>query len=137
MDDPPPHEDATGDPAPDAQSPLPDRQGPPPFVRHLAPARGEVVETSTDDAAGHPPHGHPQHEIPIAAEPRPSETAKNCGGDDAEEEHEPVGVNSERAQLERPTRGAGDRGLKHPLILSRTRWARVRPSPRVGVRLAG
>src|SRR5829696_4605193 len=137
MDYPPPSEDAAGDPTPDAQSPLPNRQGAPPVVWHLAPARGEVVKTSTDDAAAHPPHSHPEHEIPFAAETRPPEAAKSGGGEDAEEQHEPIGGKGERAQLERPTRGAGDRGLDHPLILSRTRCARVRPWQRVSVRSAG
>ena len=43
-------EAAGGDPAPDAEAALPDRERPPPLVGHLVPARREVVEPRADDA---------------------------------------------------------------------------------------
>ena len=43
---PQPHSRTGSDPAPDPQAALPDRQRPPPVVRHLVPARREVVQAT-------------------------------------------------------------------------------------------
>src|SRR5206468_7580060 len=47
--DPDPDDHPPGDAPPAPQAALPDRERPPPGVRHLVPARDHVVEPPTDD----------------------------------------------------------------------------------------
>src|SRR5215218_6556695 len=56
------------DPAPDAETALPDREDPFPLrAGDLAPVRDVVVGAGADDPGGHPPDRDLQHEIPVAA----------------------------------------------------------------------
>src|SRR5206468_10074030 len=63
---------AEEDSAPDAEAALPDREGAPPGVRHLAPARDVVVETRPDDSGRDAPDRDPEDQIPVAAPADPA-----------------------------------------------------------------
>src|SRR5206468_10191786 len=78
-------EHAEGDAAPDAEPTPPDREGPPPGIGHLVPARGQVVQAGADDAARNAPHREPEDEIPVAATRHPTASGDpDAAGDAAE-----------------------------------------------------
>ena len=115
--DPGAHEHAGADPAPDAEAALPDGEGLPPFVVDRAPARDHVVEAGADDAGEDAPHGDAEDEVAARVVPerpaaRPAPARHPGGGDDPEQEHEPVGVHLERAQVDLTARRARNRAEK-------------------------
>ena len=115
-----PNDDRAGDaaeqdPAPHAEAALPDREDAPPLVRDLVPARDHVVEARADDAEGDAPDRHAQDEIPVAAAARPAQAGQSDARGDAEQQHQPVHVQRQRAELEdarvgRRNRCEGDHG---------------------------
>ena len=101
-----------------AESALPDGERPPPLVRHLVPARGEVVEPRADDAGADTPDRDAEDQIPVAAARNPAAAGDRDTGSDAREQHQPVHVDRHRAELERAGRRRRDgRKESHGSIL--------------------
>src|SRR5262245_36371797 len=103
VDDPRPRENAEQDPAPDAEPALPDRERRPPGVDrlHLAPAGDVVVQPRADDPERHAPDRNAEDEIPVAAPLHPAVTGQRDAGRDREQQHDPVQVDRERADVDR------------------------------------
>ena len=99
-----------GDPAPDAEAALPDRDRPPPLVGHLVPARREVVEPRADDAGADAPDGTAEDQVPVAA----AVDEPGAGDPDADadrgEQRQPVHVDRQRPEVDGAAAGRGDRG---------------------------
>src|SRR6185437_16004546 len=91
---------AEQDAAPDAEAALPDGERPPPMVGYLVPAGDVVVDARADDPERDAPHGDPQDEVPVAAEPRPADAGEPDTRRDCDEQHEPVHVDVQRAQVD-------------------------------------
>ena len=99
---------AGGDTAPDAETAVPDLERALPFrVRHLVPARGEVVEARTDDAGGDAPERAPVDEIPIPTARDPAAAGDPDAGRDREQQRQPVEMDRERAEIDRASCGDG------------------------------
>ena len=144
-------ETAGGDPAPDAEAALPDRERPPPLVGHLVPARREVVQPRTDDARADAPDGAAEDEVPVTAAVDESMTGDPDADADRGEQRQPVHVDRERAEVDGAARRArGSRrerlmvpgGRSHECRIPRRRSGRllserVTPGLRPGVRCAG
>ena len=103
-------ERAAQDPAPHTEAALPHGEGAPPRVRHLVPARDDVVEAGADDPGGDSPDGHAQDEIPVAAHARPADAGQHDARDDREQQHDPVHVDRERPDMDDARVGRWNRG---------------------------
>ena len=103
-------DDAEEDAAPDAEAALPDREGPPPLVRQLVVARDDVVEPRADDARRDAPDGGAQHEVPVAAAPRPAHAGEADRSDDGDEQRDPVHVDRQRPDVDRAGGRRRERG---------------------------
>ncbi len=119
VDDPGPDEHTGADAAPDAEAALPDREGLPPLVVDGAPARDHVVDARANDAGEHAPHGHAEDEVSLRIAPerpaaRPAPARQQGGSDDAEEKHEPVGMDLERAEVDLAAGRARKRAQDRP-----------------------
>ena len=94
----PADEDAAGDAAPDAEAALPDRERPPPLVRHLVPARREVVEARADDPGADAPDGDAEDQIPVAAARDPARAGDRDARRDPGQQHQAVHVDRHAAR---------------------------------------
>src|SRR5919109_2962882 len=102
------------DPAPDAETAFPDLEDALPLrVGHLRPARDHVVGAGADDPGGDAPDGDAEEEVPVAAlRPgplRPAQARDDDADGDREQQHQPVHVDVERADLEEAVRRRGNR----------------------------
>jgi hypothetical protein len=102
----PPRSDerAGGDPAPDPQASLPDRERPPPVVGNLVPARREVVQPSPYESRREPPHRDVVHQLPPPSALLPAPHRENDGGADPEHIHQPIRVKEQRPDVKAITR---------------------------------
>ena len=91
---------AEQDAAPHAEAALPHGEDAPPLVRDLVPARDHVVEAGADDPEGDTPDRDAQHEVPVAAAPSPAQARDPDARRDPEQQHQPVHVERQRAELE-------------------------------------
>src|SRR5262245_35643483 len=109
-DDPRAREDAEENPAPHAEAALPDGERRPPGVDrlHLAPARDVVVDPRADDPERDSPDGDAEDEIPVAAPLHPAVAGKGDAGRDREQEHDPVEMDRERADVDRAAMRRGN-----------------------------
>src|SRR5438105_14556052 len=97
------------DPAPDAEPALPDRERAPPVVRYLVPARDVVVEPRADDPEPDAPDGDAEDQIPIPAPADPARAGQPDAGHDAEQQHQAVHVDRQRADVDDAGVRGGDR----------------------------
>ena len=128
--DDPADEAAERDAAPHSEAAAPDREHAPPLVRHLVPARDDVVDPRADDPGRDAPHGATEDEIPVAAavDPAPARDVRAHG--DRSEQREAVHVDGERPELERARAGRGDRREKaHRGRILPGDWHRQVPVP--------
>ena len=89
------------------QTPSPPCQtasGPHHCLGHLAPARDVVVEARADDPGTDAPDRDAEDEIPVAAAPHPAVAGQRQAGRDRQQQHQPVHVDRERAEVDRAAR---------------------------------
>ena len=89
-----------GYPAPDTEASLPDRKRPPPLVRHLVPARRDVVQPRADDAGTDAPDGAAEDQIPVAATVDPARARDPDCDTDRGEERQAVHVDRQRPEVD-------------------------------------
>ena len=118
-------EAAERDAAPDAEAALPDREGPPPLVGHLVPARRQVVEPRADDAGTDAPDGAAEDEVPVAAAVDEPVTGDPDADADRREQRQAVHVDRQRADVDGAVRRRRNRGEQ----VSRRARLTVRHSP--------
>ena len=95
----------------DAEAALPDLDDPTGVVGERVPRCGDVVEAGADDAGDHAPHADGAGVVACACAPGFEPTAEQPHtGHHAEGDHQPIGMDRERADLERAVRGARDAG---------------------------
>ena len=71
-----------------------------------------MVDAGADDAEGDAPDGDARDELPLAAERGPALAGQPDGGQDRDEQRQPVEVERQRAEVERAAGRAGD-GAEH------------------------
>jgi hypothetical protein len=59
-----------------------------------------VVQAGADDPEGDTPDSDPQDEIPVAPAPRPTQSGDSDARCDPEQQHQPVHVQRQRAELD-------------------------------------
>ena len=97
------------DPAPDAEPAFPDRERAPPLIRHLVPARREVIEPRADDSRADAPDGAAEDEVPVTAAVDEAVTRDPDADADRREQRQAVHVDRERADVDGAARGRGYR----------------------------
>ncbi len=108
-----------GDPAPDPQAALPDRERPPPVVGDLVPARGQEVEAPADDPGREAPQRHVLDELARAALRLPAARGDRDRREHGEHVAEPVDADVEGPDVDPVERRAGNRPDDgHPAILA-------------------
>jgi len=110
---PEPGERAGGDPAPDPEAALPDRERAPPVVGHLVPARRDVVQPSADETRREPPHRDVVDELAPAALLLPAPDRDRDRSADPEHVHQPIRVHEQRPEVKAVARWAGDERETH------------------------
>ncbi len=100
--------DRDRDRAPDPEPPAPDGEDAIPDVRDVH-RRGDVeVDTAADDPGGHAPHGHVPDQFGVAAGRGPAAAGHDDGHRDADQVHQRIHVNEQRAKVKAVYRRAGD-----------------------------
>ncbi len=94
LDHPGAREHAEEDPAPDPEATLPDLEDALPLrVGDVVPGGDDVVEPRADDPGRDAPHGDPEDQVGVALAPAPAPARQEDGGDDRDEQRQPVRVN--------------------------------------------
>ena len=119
LDHPGANEHAAGDPAPDPEAALPDRERLPPLLVDGAPARDDVVDARSDDPAEDAPHGDAEDEVaarvaPEGPAPRISPAGQPGRRDDAQQEHRAHRRAPDGPELDLAARRARDRADQTP-----------------------
>jgi hypothetical protein len=113
-------EDAGEHPAGDAQAALPDREDPPPVALEQLPVGGDVVDPRADDAGDDAPDADGVGVLAGADVALLEAAAEQPhGGDDAEGDHQAVGVERQRPDLQAARRRARDAGQHGPHVRNR------------------
>jgi hypothetical protein len=111
LDDDRADDTAQEDAAPDSKAAFPDLEDALPLrVGHLVPARQVVIEPGADDPERDAPHGDAEDEIPVTAAIDPADPGEGHAARDREQEHQPVHVQHERADVDRARVRRGNRG---------------------------
>ncbi len=105
---PQPGECPAGDAAPDAEAALPDRNRPPPMVRHLVPARRQVVEAPADQPRRKAPQGDLVHEVALTAAALPAARRQGDRRGHGDDVRQAIGVHEDRAEVKAVRRRAGE-----------------------------
>jgi hypothetical protein len=106
---PKPGEGPGGDPTPDAEAAVPDRERAPRMRWHLVPARRQEVKPPADETRGNAPEGYLLNKGPIAPFSLPTARRDQHRGEDGDDVGEAVGVDEERSEMNAVLRRTGDR----------------------------
>jgi len=91
---------AGGDPAPDPEPALPDRERTPPVIGDLTRGRDQEIDPPADQAGGKAPHRDLVTEIRVAAHPLPAPAGDHDRRDHGEHVGDSIRVEEERADAE-------------------------------------
>ena len=118
VDDEQPDEHAAGDPAPDAEPAVPDREHAPPVIGDLAGGGDVEVDPSTDQTGRERPHRDLVGQVGVTAHRPPAPAGDEDRRGHREHVGDPVGMEEQRPDAEPVVSRAGDEGerghARHP-----------------------